>query len=37
MCKTGNGTRPKNALYANQIKTLESFPIDQGIAMFLNE
>ena len=37
MCKTGNGTLPKNALDANQIKTFESFPIDHGIAMFLNE
>jgi hypothetical protein len=35
MCKTGNGTRPKKALDANQINTFESLPIDHGIAMFL--
>src|SRR2546425_1119497 len=36
MWRTGNGTRPKNAFRASQISTFESFPIDQGMAMFLN-
>jgi hypothetical protein len=34
MCKSGNGTFPRNALSDNQSRTLESFPIDHGIAMF---
>src|SRR6266852_5551922 len=36
MWRTGNGTRPKNAFRASQTSTFESFPIDQGMAMFLN-
>ena len=35
MCRTGNGTCPKNALRASQTRTFESFPIDHGMAMFL--
>ena len=35
MCRSGNGILPKNALSASQRSTFESFPIDQGIAMFL--
>jgi hypothetical protein len=33
----GNGTLPKNAFSESQIRTLESFPIDHGIAIFLKE
>ena len=37
MCRTGNGTLPKNDFEASQMRTLESLPIDQGMAMFLKE
>src|ERR1041385_5308953 len=33
MCNSGKGTRPKNAFSARRSSTLESFPIDHGIAM----
>src|SRR5207342_3888042 len=35
-CKAGNGTRPKKALRASQIITLESFPSDHSSASFFN-
>src|SRR6478736_6143018 len=35
-CKAGNGTRPKKALRASQIMTLESLPSDQSSAIFFS-
>jgi len=35
-CKAGNGTRPKKALRASQIITLESLPSDHNSASFFS-
>ena len=37
MCRTGKGIFPKNDFSASQMRTFESFPIDQGMAIFLKE
>ena len=37
MWRTGKGILPKNDFNESQIRTLLSFPIDHGIAMFLKE